>query len=392
MFDRLEQLAGFALVAVTLADVFLNVLYARAGIAIYSRPLAQAVRSLFVLIGGISGRHRARVFSFCGPALVVALLFSWLAALVLGSAMVIHPALGHGIRAEQPGAGADFITALNIAGGTVSSVGPSPFFAVTPAYKLVLLFCSFLGISVMTLAITYLMQLYAALQARDELALKVELMTRQTGDAARLVAGLGPEGRFETGYALIAEMAGELSRVKEAHHLYPVLFYFRFPQPYYELSRFTLVLLDAVALIRTALDDDKAGWLKRSAALDHLERGGLVLIDTLHRVYLRDEGAGPEIPAPETVQAWRARFIRAAAVMRAAGQPVRRDIARSADRYVQLRNRWNDPLMKLGGGIGHEPQAIDPALHEPDPPPQGVTPESAAPQSAAPQSGPSRRR
>jgi hypothetical protein len=380
MLDRLEQFAGVALVAVTLADVFLNVLYARAGIAIYSRPLAQAVSNLFVVLGRAGdGRSRARIFSFCGPAIVLALLLSWLTALVLGSAMIIHPALGRAIRAPGGATETDFITALYVAGGTISSMGASPYAAVAPAYKLVLLFDSFLGISVLTLAITYLMQLYASLQARDGLALKVELMTRQTGDAARLVAGLGPDGRFETGYALIAEMAGELSGVKEAHHLYPVLFYFRFPQAYYELSRFTLVLLDAVALIRTALDDDKVGWLKRSAALEHLERGGLVLIDTLHRVYLRDEGAGPEIPSPETVQAWRARFIRAAAVMRAAGQPVRRDIARSADRYIQLRNRWSEPLMKLGGGIGHEPQAIDPALYEPDPPHKGAAPAAEPP-------------
>jgi len=368
MLARLEQLVGLLLIATALADVFLNVLYARAGISIYSRPLAHAVRCGFVVAGrSAPARTRARIMSFCGPAIVVALLFGWLAALVVGSALIIHPALGHAIRADRPGYGTDFITALNVAGGTISSVGPSPFAPVTSAYKLMFLFDSFLGISVMTLAITYLMQLYAALQARDEPALKVELMTRQTGDAARLVAGLGPDGRFEIGYTAMAEMAAELSRVKEAHHLYPVLFYFRFPQPYYELSRVTLVLLDAVALIRAALDDDRAGWLKRSAGLEHLERAGLVLIDTLHRVYLRDEGAGPQIPSPETAKAWRARFMRGAAVMRAAGQPVRRDLGRCAERYIQLRNRWSEPLLRLSGDIGHAPRDLDPALYEPDP-------------------------
>jgi hypothetical protein len=372
MLARLEQIAGLVLIATALADVFLNVLYARAGFSIYSRPLAHGVRGLFVLGGrGLGGRARARAMSFCGPAIVVALLFGWVAALVVGSALIIHPALGVSVVADRPGAGTDFITALNVAGGTISSVGPAPYAPVTPAFKAMFLFDSFLGITVMTLAITYLMQLYAALQARDELALKVELMSRQTGDGARLVAGLGPEGRFDIGYALIAEMAGELSRVKEAHHLYPVLFYFRFPQPYYELSRFTLVLLDAVALIRAGLEDREVGWLKRSAGLEHLERGGLVLIDTLHRVYLRAEGAGPEMPSPEAAKAWRARFIRGMAVMRAAGQPVRRDVARCAERYIQLRNRWSEPLLRLSGDIGHAPRDLDPALYEPDPPLRG---------------------
>jgi len=192
------------------------------------------------------------------------------------------------------------------------------------------------------------------------------------------VAGLFPDGRFEVGYSLITEMAAELSRVKEAHHLYPVLFYFRFPQPFYELSRFTLVLLDAVALIRTALEDEPAGWLKRSAGLEHLERGGFVLIDTLHHVYLRDDAVGPEAPTPEQSQAWRARFIRGVGVLRAAGLPVRRDVARCADRYVQLRNRWNEPLLRLGWAIGHLPEEIDAALHAPDPAPQGRVPPSTS--------------
>jgi hypothetical protein len=351
---------------VTLADIFLNVLYARAGIAIFSRPLAQGMRNLFTFVASLSGRHHARVLSFCGPALVLALLVVWVGFLVIGSAMVVHPALGHAVRSNVPGAGTDFITALNVAGGTIASVGPSPFVAFTAPYKLMFLCEGFLGISLVALVITYLMQLYAALQARDELALKVELMTAQTGDAARLVAGLFPDGRFEAGIGVITDIAAELSSVKEAHHLYPVLFYFRFPQPYYELSRFTLVLLDAVAFTRTALDDREAGWVKRTAVLDHLERGCLVLIDTLHRVYLRDEGAGPPETTAAEIAAWRRRYVRGLGVLRAAGLPVRRDVVRGSDDYVALRGQWNEPLIRLGRAIGHRPEEVDPALYAED--------------------------
>jgi hypothetical protein len=216
------------------------------------------------------------------------------------------------------------------------------------------------------LVITYLMQLYAALQARDELALKVELMTAQTGDAARLVAGLFPEARFDAGVGVLTDLAAELSRVKEAHHLYPVLFYFRFPQPLYELSRFTLVLLDAVAFIRTALDDRQASWVKRLAVLEHLERGGLVMIETLNRVYLRADGPGPPETSEVEIAAWRRRYVRGLAVLRDAGLPVRRDVVRGCEAYIALRHQWNEPLIRLGGAIGHRPDEIDTALHVED--------------------------
>lgn len=372
MLARVEQLVGLALTVVTLADIFLNVLYARAGIAIFSRPLAQGVRDLFTFAASLAPRRHARIMSFCGPVLVVALLVVWVGLLVTGSAMMLQPALGHAVRSSTPGAGTDFVTALNVAGGTIASVGPAPFTAFTPAYKLLFLWDGFLGISVVALVITYLMQLYAALQARDELALKVELMTAQTGDAARLVAGLFPEGHFEAGVGVLTDLAAELSRVKEAHHLYPVLFYFRFPQPLYELSRFTLVLLDAAAFIRTALDDRAAGWMKRTAVLEHLERGGLVMIDTLHRVYLRDEGAGPPETSEAEIAAWRRRYVRGLNVFREAGLPVRRDTVRGSDDYVRLRGQWNEPLIRLGGAVGHRPEEIDTALYAEDaaPPPR----------------------
>lgn len=369
MFRHLEQLAGAALVAVTLADIFLNVLYARAGIAIVSRPLAHLVRGAFLGLARLTPKHRPRILSFCGPVIVVALIVVWVGSLVIGVAMIIQPGLADGgLRPLIPRAGTDFVTALSVAGGQMASVGPGPFAPDTGFYKLVFTLDGFSGISLVGLIITYLMQLYAALQARDELALKVELISGQTGDAARVVASLFPLGRFEAGYAQLAEMAAELSRVKEAHHLYPILFYFRFPQAFYELSRFTLVLLDAAALVRAALDDEAAGWVKRGSALEHLERGGLVLIDTLHRVYLREERTGPEQPSRTDADAWRARFLRGCALLRAAGLPVRGDLARCAERYIQLRNRWNEPLMRLGGAIGHQPDEIDTALYAPDPP------------------------
>jgi hypothetical protein len=57
--------------------------------------------------------------------------------------------------------------------------------------------------------------------------------------------------------------------VKEAHHFYPVLFYFRFEDPRYAVSRFSLVVLDAVSLLRSALARPEAQRIR-------MPRGGAV--------------------------------------------------------------------------------------------------------------------
>jgi hypothetical protein len=44
-------------------------------------------------------------------------------------------------------------------------------------------------------------------------------------------------------------------RMKEYHHFYPVLFYFRFAESYYSNSKSSRMLLDTVSLLKSALDD-----------------------------------------------------------------------------------------------------------------------------------------
>jgi hypothetical protein len=109
------------------------------------------------------------------------------------------------------------------------------------------------------------MQVYTALRQRTTLGLKLHVLSNGTGDAAELVARLGPNGRFEIGYTLIAELAAEVTRLKESHHFYPIVFYFRFREPFYSVSNAAQLALEAIALIKTALNDDEYSWLKQSS-------------------------------------------------------------------------------------------------------------------------------
>jgi hypothetical protein len=139
---------------------------------------------------------------------------------------------------------------------------------------LLYLFNSIAGLSVISLTLTYLMQIYSQLQQRNAFALKIYLATRSTGDAAELVTGIMPHGDWNLGTSFLWEMAAETALTKEAHHFYPVLFYMRFPEHYYSVSFVTLVLLDSVTLMRSALSDEYAS-LKKLRALDQLWEGSL---------------------------------------------------------------------------------------------------------------------
>ena len=185
------------------------------------------------------------------PSILVSLVFVWVAGLTLGNALLFHPVLGTAIRSSSGKTPTDFVSALYAGGSSISIVGSADFSPAVPRYRLLYLFNSIVGLSVTSLTLTYLMQIYSQLQQRNTFALKVYLATCETGDAALLVAGLAPGGEWSHGTSVLWEFAAEMAATKEAHHFYPVLFYMRFEQSFYSLSFATLVLLDAVTIMRS---------------------------------------------------------------------------------------------------------------------------------------------
>lgn len=351
----LEPLAGGVVLAITLLDVFLTVLYARAGTGLLAPRLFRGVWGVFRGLSG-GGRH-PRILSYCGPAQLVALVLTWGVLLALGSGLVIHPALGTGVRSGSGATETDFVTALFVGGSSMSIVGASDYGPATPGYKLLFLFNSLVGMSVTSLTLTYLMQVYTALRSRNTLGLMVHAQSGETGDAAELVARWGPEGRFDGGYNNLSTLAGQVAAIKETHHFYPVLFYFRFDEAFYAASRMLLVTLDAAALVRTALDSRELGWLQKSAGLDELERSSALLLRTLARNFPVHDG--PSANGTQARERGRLRYERALLRLREAGVPTRADPEAGAREYVELRATWEPGIEAVAPALGYRMEEVD---------------------------------
>jgi hypothetical protein len=354
----LEQALGSVLMALALLDVFLTVLYARIGTGIFSTRLARLVWWLAHKLAHALGRAGAAVLTFCGPAILTSLILAWALLLSLGAALIIHPALGTAVRASSGATATDFVTALYVGGSSLSIVGASDYGPQTTGFQLIFLFNSLVGLSVTSLTISYLMQVYNALLDRNVAGLTVHLQTGETGDAAELLAGWGPRGQFSGGYSNMSDLASEMTSVKESHHFYPVLFYFRFRKPGYSVSRMTFVSLDAVALIQSALDDERHGWLKGSASLVQLERACTILVSSLDATFL-SRGRRPRgrpVGAPENEL--RERYARAVRRLQQAKIETRKDAQAGADQYVALRRAWDSDVLLLGTAMGYDANEV----------------------------------
>jgi hypothetical protein len=203
------------------------------------------------------------------------------------------------------------------------------------------------------------MQVYSALRNRNTLGLTVHAQSGETGDAAELLARWGPGARFDGGYNNLSTIASEVVAIKETHHFYPVLFYFRFKEAYYAPSRMLLVALDAAALIRTALDSRELGWLQESAALTELERTSALLLRTLNQHFPMHPRTSADSGGSH--ERWRQRYEQALQRLREAGIPTRADPEAGAREYVELRANWQPGIEALAPVLGYRIEEVDTA-------------------------------
>ena len=349
----LEQVIGAALVLLFLADIFLTVLYARAGTGLLAPHLVRAIWASLQGAAELFGRRRRAILSLAGPLIVISLIGFWALGLTVGAALVIRPELGTAIRPSSGDTPTDFVTALLVAGNSLSIVGGGSYAPHTTGTRLLFLVNSLIGASVLSLVLSYLVQVYSALRERNALALTIHLMTGGTGDAAAMLARLAPDGDVSDAGSELGNLARSLAATKEAHHFYPLLFYFRFEETLYAVPRFSFVILDLVTLIETALDRNRYATLARSASVASLREGTLLLLDTLDRglpsaTKRQDDGT----------QAGRLRqsYTAASDTLAQAGIGTRCD---GLDAYGAERGTWEPLIERVASALGYAGEEID---------------------------------
>jgi hypothetical protein len=358
LLQALEQLAGAILGIAVLVDIFLLVLYSRANYGIISKHLTYYEWRFLVAISRHMGRWQTQFLSYSGPIILLSVLVVWAVILSVASALIVQPNLGTAIRATSGDTPNDFITALYVGGSSLSFIGASDFIPRTGPLRLFFLFTSLIGVSMVTLTVTYLMELYASLRARNALGLRVHLLTSETGDAADLIAGLGSRGSFAQGYVDLADWAKEVIQVKEAHHFYPILFYFRFQESFYSVSYASLVALDTVSLVKSALDNQEYAWLKECSPIDQLWTATFLELRTFAENFLAK--ADLHTPPDEaTLERWQRRYTAAVERIQHAGIKTSES---GLEEYLTMRAEWDRWITQLAPQFAYDLDKIDPAL------------------------------
>jgi hypothetical protein len=362
----IEPFLGAILMTVALVDIFLTVLYARTHMGLISDGVARITWHTFEAVARGLGSRKGRFLSFMGPAVVLLIVLAWLLVLTLGSALIIHPNLGTDFKALHTATTTDFVTALFVGSHSLVIASENNYAPETTFGRLYFTLTGTLGLIVTTLTLTYILHVYTGLQERDTVGLELHLLTDETDDAAELLAGLGAHGHLDSSYIKLGELAAQIVGVDEAYHHYPVLFFFRFKEPYYSVSSVALLALDTVALVKSGLDDEEYRWLKESATLVQLHGAARRLLSTLLEAFLHGPPPKPAEIDPVTAARWRTRYLVGVRRLREAGIKTLADEEEGAATYVALRAEWDYLVTRLAPSLGYSLEEIDPAGSRPE--------------------------
>jgi hypothetical protein len=271
---------------------------------------------------------RDRAMAMLGPTALIATLAAWLNLIMWGFTLMFFALTGR-----------SFEDAVELSGSSVFTLGTTSGSGIWT--KLLTYTEAAVGLLIVTLLITYLPSIYAAFTRRES---GVSLLRVRLGSPARAATMLIRYHQIEEPHFRLNQVWQDWERwfgdVDESHSTFPILVYFRSPQPDRSWITTAGALLDAAAFWLTAVGDHpldadaqlciRAGYI----ALRHIAENTRIGFDADPR---------PDDPISITREEWEKEFQR----MADAGMPMNADREAAWTAWKGWRVNYDRALLEL---------------------------------------------
>ncbi len=234
-------LLGVLILIVTYAD-FIYTTLSTSGSGKLSRFLTGSLwKALFLLSGK---RGSSRLLSYAGIVCTVLLLGSWISLIWIGNSLIFC-AFPDSIRSTETKQIATIVEKFYFIGCTLSTAGFGDYHPTTAGWKLMTVLVGFSGLSMLSLAITYLLQVLSAELEKKRLSLYITSL----GESPQQILLNSWNGKDFTNLDSVFSQLSVMILSHSQHHLaYPLLRHFHTRLPS-ESTALTLTCLDEVLSI-----------------------------------------------------------------------------------------------------------------------------------------------
>ena len=336
----LEFSAGCTLVILVLSDIFRTILL--------PHPTHRALR-LEPLLGAffaptwlrVAGslpwrRPRQTLRAILGPLLIVLSLFIWVTLLNLGYGLVLHA------RADDLQPPASFTDALYYVSSAFLTLGLEGAHA-TGIARAVLVTAGFSGFAILTIVATFLLSVQSAIDRREVLVLSTATAAGRPPSGLSILETYARAGLSGSLAGLFRDWEKWSADVLHSHRANPVLAHFRSAEEDEEWLATFGAVLDAGALLLSAVEE-KAAQQAEAAARLLLPMGERTISDFAELFRVEGQGCEDACTLPE--------FRHLRHRLQEAGYPLIPDEAAAWRRFLELRSGYHENLLRLAVHFG----------------------------------------
>lgn len=348
--------AGVFLLLLIAYDVYATVLHTTARFGPVGEGLNRTVWGAACLVAfRLSRVRRHKFLNAVGPLLMPLLVAVFVVSIVVAFALVYYPRMPEQFVLSHDPDGPRWINALYFSGITLTSVGYGDIVPRAAPMRFVAMFESATGLFLISLAVTYLLTVYRALERKRAVALSFYHQAGEGADAAGYIAHHCVEGRFYGLREALRTATRDIQGLHEAHVEHPVIHYFHPIEVYKSLPRMLFLLLESCAIIHTSLDMAEYSDLRDFPEVRTLEANTRqVLGELVTSLDLERRGHERDDERPHDRQRWEMRYRRNLKRLSQSGVKVRADQAAGLEEYRVRRKEWEDKLQRLSNYLGYD--------------------------------------
>ncbi len=352
----LLTMAGAAILALVFYDIYATILRSAKHSGHFSTSLNRSLWWIATrLTQPLDRRRRHRILSTVGPLLMPLLITFFILMLVTGFALIYLPRIETEFKTNDVAHDNQIYQAFYFSGVTFLTIGYGDIAPVSGAMRMIAVVEAAAGLAIISLAITYLLTVYRALERKRTVALKFYHQARQGADISGFISSHFARGKFHSLTESLREATHDLQELLESHLEHPVIHYFHPHEVYKGFPRALFVVLETVAILNAHLDEKE--YVEAGDHPDVLIAGDNarhVLAELVTSLNLQNRATAPFESDAETLRRRRKSFNRAMKHLHNTKIKTCDDIERAFLDYSEDRAHWERQLFHFAEFLGYD--------------------------------------
>ncbi len=352
----LSTTLGLLLIALVVYDIYATILHSRARSGPISGTLNRMVWWAASRIAFRLSRHRRhRLLNAIGPMLLPSLILSFILLLGSGFALIYFPHMPADFSVDPEAVSPAWIEAFYFSGITLTTLGYGDISPRTTGMRFVALVEAASGFALISLAVTYLLTVYSALERKRAVALSFYHQAEEGANVAGFITHHFVAGRFAGLRDVLRIATRDIQELLESHVEHPVIHYFHPVEVHKSLPRMLFLVLEICTVLQACLDEDEYQQTHSYPEVRTLDASAQYVLRRLVASLGLEQQAEKRLETPvEEARRWRQRFRQTMDRLTEAGIKTRRDRKSSWEEYRTRRAGWEGQLHRFAIYLGYD--------------------------------------